>query len=397
MGRDRSELGRCARRALVAFVVVTLVATVGANAEALSGVGDARPPAVPPPPAPPVRVASAAVVATSPFAALTTRLRVAAASSELGSSTDVELPAEGAALEAASSEPMARRETAIAPPPPEGFGERAGPATPPPPQLQATRYGDVTPSGGTWALLVGINDYPGLRYDLHYAVRDIEDVDEALRRRGVTADRRMILRDRQATAGVVRAGLDWLTAHAGPEATIVLFYAGHVQKLGPDTEALVGSDGEVVTDAEVAALLDRSPAARGWIGIAACYAAGFTEVVRPGRVVTAAAPAHALAYENDAFGRSYLVEYMVRRAMLGAGVTTVEAAFARASAELQRDHPDRAPVQFDQLEGDLDLNPAPPPPPPASGAGTAPPPASAPPPREDGCAELTVGVVRCNG
>ena len=343
------------------------------------------------------RAATAPRARTSPFEALTARLRVPAPVHELAVAVEAPVVVDVPAAEAVPTEPTARREKVIEPPPAAGFGERAAPASPPPPQLQATRYGDVTPSGGTWALLIGINDYPGIRYDLHYAVRDIEDVDEALKRRGVTADRRMILRDRQATAGVIRAGLDWLTAHAGPDATVVLFYAGHIQKLGPESEALVGADGEVVTDAEVAAMLDRSSASRGWVGLAGCYAAGFTEVVRPGRIVTAAAPAHDLAYENDAFGRSYLVEYMVRRAMLGAGITTVEAAFAKASAELQRDHPDRAPVQFDQLEGELDLNPTPPPSPPPSGGGGggAPPPTSAPPPREDGCANLTVGVVRC--
>lgn len=195
-----------------------------------------------------------------------------------------------------------------------------------------------------------------------------------------------------------------MTAHAGPDATIVVFYAGHVQKLGSRTEAFVGSDGGVVTDAEVAELLDRSPATRAWIAVAGCYAAGFDEVVKPGRILTAAAPADSLAYENSSFGRSYLVEYMVRRAMLRDGLLTVEAAFDRATEQLRREYPDRVPVQFDSLAGDLDLrvaagNPSggsgnPAAPPPSSPPPSSPPPSSPPPP--DGCADLTVGVVRCS-
>jgi hypothetical protein len=286
---------------------------------------------------------------------------------------------------------------AIAPPPRSAFGGSDDPSSGQAVAAHAapTRYGDVTPTGGTWALLIGVNDYPGDRYDLRSAVNDVNDVDEALARMGVTADRRMRLLDQQATAGFIRTGLDWLTAHAGPDATMVVFYAGHVQKLSPRTEALVGADGGVVADAEIAEVLDRT-SARTWIGIAACYAAGFDELVRPNRILTAAAGADSLAYENAAFGRSYLVEYMVRRAMLGAGLTTVEAAFDRAVAQLRQDYPDRVPVEIDQLDGDLDLrvrsgttsgsSPAPSP---------APPPSSPPPSGPDGCANLTAGVVRC--
>ena len=299
---------------------------------------------------------------------------------------------------AAPSGPAA--EAAIVPPPLNGFGPGAVAASsgPPPVELQPSQYADVTPSGGTWALLVGIDDYPGSQYDLRSAVNDVQDVDEALRRMGVTADRRMVLRNGQATAGVILAGLDWLTAHAGPDATLVVFFAGHVQKLAPGTEAIVGADGRLVRDVEVASLLDRSPAARAWIGIAACYAAGFDELVRPGRILTAAASSTSLAYDNSAFGRSYLVEYMVRRAMLTAGVTTVEAAFARAAEELRREHPDRVPLQFDQVEGDLDLHRPTPAPDPAPGSadGSSPPPSSTPPPSNGGCAGLTMGVVRCS-
>ena len=57
-------------------------------------------------------------------------------------------------------------------------------------------------------------------------------------------------------------------------------------------------------------------AGRAWIAIAACYGAGFTEVLAPGRILTGASAADALAYESSQYGRSYMVQYMVREAMI---------------------------------------------------------------------------------
>jgi hypothetical protein len=399
MAAERS--GGRRRRVLGLFVAVA--ALVAADQVGVLGDVFAGRPA-------PVRIpAAAATVAPRSssldggFEALAARLRMP------GAASAVDAPAVEPPPAAPAATPS---EVAIAPPP--GAFDRAELAStvlaPPPRALRASRYDSSVAAGGTWALLIGINDYPGLRYDLRSAVNDVNDVDAALAQLGVTNDRRLVLRDTQAGADTIRAAVDWLTAHAGADSTMVLFFAGHVQQLAPGQEALVGADGATVADDELAALLDRSPARREWNGIAGCYSGGFTEVVRPGRILTAAAPADRVAYENSTFGRSYLVEYMVRRAMLQRGMTTVEGAFAWAVSELQREYPDRAPVEVDDLDGDLDLKVPPPPPPssggsPASGgpSSPAPPPAptydpqTPPPPKaDDGCANLTVGVVRCN-
>ena len=306
-------------------------------------------------------------------------------------------------------------EVAIAPPP-EAFEAPSAPPPPPPVQLRTAQFDGVTPAGGTWAVMIGINDYPGVRYDLRSAVADVQDVNEALGRMGVPGQNRLLIRDGQATAGTIRAAADWLRAHAGPDAVAVFFYAGHVRKLGGGTEAIVASDGGLVSDADLASILQPMQAKRAWIGIAACYGGGFTEVLAPGRVLTAAAPSNEIAYENERFGRSYLVEYMVRRAMIeNRASSSVEAAFAWAKAEIARDYPNRVPVQFDDDPAELDLRP-PKPPAPATASGgsgsgstgsgsggtspTAPPPPSASPPPpdpDDGCGQLTVGIVRCNG
>lgn len=327
------------------------------------------------------------------FSALSPRLRMA---------PPVAAPVEGAAGVLEIAPPVG--DSPIAPPPLE-FDQPATPRPPAPPPEQLRAAGatpGVAPAGGTWAVLVGINDYPGQNHDLRSAVNDINDVDEALRKMGVGGDRRLILRDGQASAERIRSSIDWLVARASPEATVVFFYAGHVQKVASATEALVGSDGGLIHDQELADRLAGLQARQTWIGIAACYSGGFTEVLKAGRILTAAATADSLAYENDGFGRSYLVEYMVRRGMLGKGFTSVEGAFAWANSELKRDYPNRTGFQHDQVSGDLDLRPqgsrsAPPPSgsqpaPPSGGGGGSPP----PPPPNDGCSNLTVGFVRCS-
>jgi len=323
-------------------------------------------------------------------------------------------------------------DVAIAPPPPQ-FEAAAAPAEPPPPVLRQARFDGVQPESGTWAVMIGIDDYPGTRHDLRSAVADAGDVNEALRTMGVPGDHRLLIRNGQATAETIRTSIEWLNAHAGPDAVAVFFYAGHVRSLGGGTEAIVAADGVTLPDHEVASLLDGLQARRAWIALAACYAGGFTEVLGPGRVLTAAAPAGAIAYENEQFGRSYLVEYMVRRGLIEgrSGSSTIEGTFAWARAEIARDYPHRVPVQYDEAPDELDLRPgagsttsasgsasgsgstqasssgnseSPPPSsssPPSDGddsggggAGSAEPP---PPDEDDGCARYTVGLVRCGG
>ncbi|MGQ0520539.1 MAG: caspase family protein [Actinomycetota bacterium] len=265
-------------------------------------------------------------------------------------------------------------------PPPEVFDAPPPPPPPPPAVLRAPPPAPgSSQSGGTWAVIIGIDDYPGTRSDLRSAVNDANDVDTALAGMGVPATNRLVMRNGQASADGIRSGVEWLVSRAGPDATAVFFYAGHVRKAGLTTEALVGADGRLIEDRELGERLSHLPARRAWIAMASCYGAGFTEVLAPGRVLTGAAGPDTLAYESSEYGRSFMVQYMVREAMIEkrAGATTVQAAFAYAIAELAREHPARQPVQIDMGLGPLDLRPLlapePAPSPPPTTPVTAPP------------------------
>lgn len=374
---------------------------VGALAVALGGLliagqlairAPGRPSSPGPAPGGGFEIAGGSFSLASGFENLSQRLRLAPA------------PPPPVAVAAAAAGEAPPGDSAIAPPP-EQFTEAPEPPAPEPVVLRNAPDTAVR-SPGTWAVMIGVNNYPGTSYDLQSAVNDVNDVNQALARFGVPADRRLVLRDSEASLASIRKSVEWLVAHAGPDATAVFFYAGHVRKIGSSSEAIVAADGGMMSDAELGGLLNDLQARKTWIGIAACYGGGFTEVMKPGRVLVAAARADEVAYENVSFARSYLVEYMVRRAMIGSGISTVEGAFAWAQEGLKRDFPNRVPVQFDQLPGALELrvaasrpssSPSPPtssPGAPPSGGGSPPPPPPPPPP-DDGCAGLTGGLIQC--
>ena len=304
----------------------------------------------------------------------------------------------------AAPPPAATSAGAIAPPTGALTGAAPAPVAPPA-KLAAPVAAGAGTEPGTWAVVVGVNDYPGTQYDLHYAVNDANDANQAITQMGVAPDHILNLRDGQVTPGVLHSAITWLDSHAGPDAVAVFFYAGHVMKRGA-SQVIVTSDGGYVYDTQLADWLRPLPARKAWIAIAACYGGGFNEVLAPGRVLTAAADANNVAYESSAFGRSYLGEYMIHRAMIeGAANQSVESAFAWAQAHISQDYPGREPVEFDQGDGFLNLRPTGTPPqqsapassPPADQSGQSPPaasdPAPPPPPPQKKC---TPGILaRC--
>lgn len=202
------------------------------------------------------------------------------------------------------------------------------------------------------ALVIGINDYPGADHDLDSAVGDADIMERALVQFGVPAANREVLRDGQANRGQVLAAVQRLVQRAGAGSTVVLAYTGHVYKVDSDTEAMVTADGALITDRELADLLAPARSSAMWILMATCYGGGFTELLGPGRVLTAAAGAGSLAYESPHLGASYLVHHMVREGWLeGKAGPTVQEAFAYAEARIQERYPSRRPVLLGRADG----------------------------------------------
>ena len=252
--------------------------------------------------------------------------------------TPAALP-DGAVLPSAADQPI---EAA-----PDHFDGRPPPAEPAPAAIGAAAQG-ATPGPGTWAVVIGIDDYPGSDHDLRSAVADAEEVVRALMAEGVPGDHILLLRNGQVSQDVVGRAIDWMTARASDESVGVFFYAGHVRKLSSRTEAIVTADGGVVRDTTVADHLRSLRSKRSWIVVAACFGGGFDEVLAPGRILTAAADANHLAYETSAFNRSYLVEFLIRQAILMRQAdTSIQAAFQYAVSTIAQAYPGREPVQYE--------------------------------------------------
>ena len=123
--------------------------------------------------------------------------------------------------------------------------EQSDAATP----VEAERPRVVGPQGtGVWAVVVGIDDYPGSSHDLRAGVTDAGDVQAALDRFGVPTGQQRVLLDGAATLSAMHEAVDWLVENAGPTATAVIFFSGHVRQVQGDRDA----DGEEVDEARAA-------------------------------------------------------------------------------------------------------------------------------------------------
>lgn len=266
----------------------------------------------------------------------------------------------------------------IVPPGDDLTGELA-PVVPSQPPFAAARRGG---SGDVFALVVGINDYPGSKHDLRAAVADADTVDAALAGFGVPAANRVVLRDGQARRAQIVASLQALASTAGHGSTVVFAYAGHARRLARDTAAIVAADGGLIRDHELAALLAPLTTQRVWLLMASCFGGNFTEALGPGRVLTAAAGPSSLAYESPDLQGSYLVHHLVREGWLeGQAGPSVQEAFAFAQARIRDQYPNRAPMEIDQLGQPMRLGMQSPgrSRPPSSAPPSNPPPGSSPP------------------
>jgi hypothetical protein len=227
-----------------------------------------------------------------------------------------------------------------------------------PPLPAAASAASSTPGTHVKAVVVGVDDYPGDDHDLRSAVADARDMAAALARWGVPASNVVELENANATASGVRRGLEWLVDNAGPDDTAIFFFSGHARTLGFGTQALVGSDGWLLTDEYLGQKLAPLRAHATWIVLSVCYGGGFTEMLAPGRILTAAADANNLAYESSTFGRSYLGQYLVRLGLLQgrAGGPIIQQAVAWAQSYLARDAPDRQLTELDMSTGPMSID-----------------------------------------
>jgi caspase domain-containing protein len=170
-----------------------------------------------------------------------------------------------------------------------------------------------------WAVLVGIDVYPGKIVDNVGSQGDVSDLRTLLIGNGFPADHILTITEKNATAANIRAGMRFLVDHATDNSLSVFHYSGHIKQLSGDKdrdgevldEYLWPYDSKFIADAELSGTLKQ---VRGWtwIDIAGCEGAGLADgVTEFNRVFTAASQESEKAYEHPQWHNSVFTGLLV--------------------------------------------------------------------------------------
>jgi hypothetical protein len=190
--------------------------------------------------------------------------------------------------------------------------------------LVATPGASAAPApaaGERWALIVGVDRFQGGTRPNYGAVNDAADVRQALIKNGWADDHIKVLTDGAATAGAIRAGLQWLVDHSSPNGMSVFHYSGHVKQTG-STEYLWPHDNAFIADTELAGKL-RQLKGQAWVDISGCEAAGFDEgISAPNRLFTASSRANEKSYEIPDMRQSVFTLLLVEQGLINGSADT---------------------------------------------------------------------------
>jgi hypothetical protein len=176
-------------------------------------------------------------------------------------------------------------------------------------------------AGERWALIVGVDRFQGSTRPNYGAVNDAADVRQALIKNGWADDHIKVLTDGGATAGAVRAGLQWLVDHSSPTSLSVFHYSGHVKQVG-STEYLWPHDNAFIADTELAGKI-RQLKGQAWVDISGCEAAGFDEgISAPNRLFTASSRSNEKSYEIPDMRQSVFTLLLVEQGLVNGAADT---------------------------------------------------------------------------
>ena len=282
-------------------------------------------------------------------------------------------------------------------------------------------FANLAPPGATpnvWAVVIGIQRYQGDTHATLGGERDAAAFMQVLSNDHWPADHILELVDGTATAGNIRAAMQWLTQHSSPSTLTLFHYSGHVciESTGPcgaNHMYLWSVDNQFISDDEVGNNL-RNLQGQAWVDIAGCEAAAFDKgISNSQRLFTAASQANEKGYEDPDWRESVWTGLAIDQGMLqgqadsnGNHVVTVQEAVRwaqpRATDTTQgQSHGPQHPVISSGLDFDLAAAAAPPPQqaPSNSGGGGAgngggggQPPSTTPPPQ---CNVLTRSLFHC--
>jgi len=175
--------------------------------------------------------------------------------------------------------------------------------------------GAPLPNGGTrYAIVIGINDYPGTSSDLDYAVADAESVIDTLMLYGFQSNNIIVLEDAAASGTNIYNAVLSMKSSLGAQDELVFFYSGHGAKGRADDGDTRSTDQSIVVcnddhtgfqyiwDGQLQSWFGGFPTSRVIFAFDSCLSGGMSVLKDTGRVVNMACTATGYSYESDAWG-----------------------------------------------------------------------------------------------
>ncbi len=149
-----------------------------------------------------------------------------------------------------------------------------------------------------YALLVGINDYPGVELDLLYSINEITSFKNTLlKSRNWEESNIKVLTNADATSDNIKENINWLDKQENENDTSIFYYAGHGGNT-PTNEYLI-TYGSSLSDVEFAEEIDKLEG-KVVIILDCCYSGGFIEELEDrNRVILAACAKEGLAFQDS--------------------------------------------------------------------------------------------------
>ncbi len=173
--------------------------------------------------------------------------------------------------------------------------------------------GDPLPArGNRYAIVIGINNYPGSSNDLQYAVNDANEMASVLTNL-YCFDTVDTLTDSAATYEKIQGKIETLETMAGTSDEVVFFFSGHGAKGKANDGDRNNTDQSIVVnkadgswgyiwDGELKSWFSGFTVNRIVFIFDSCLSGGMAVLNAPGRVVNMACSINGLSYEGDGWG-----------------------------------------------------------------------------------------------
>ncbi len=161
----------------------------------------------------------------------------------------------------------------------------------------ASEINDITKN--YWAVLIGINDYPGDNNDLPYSINEITSFQKTLlHTRNWKQSNIKILTDTNATNSSLINAIKWLDENEDSNDVSIIYFAGHGSRNSNGQEYLMLYDAKI-TDKELDTQLDNLEG-KIIVILDSCKSGGFIEELRQNkRVILTACSKNELTYQDD--------------------------------------------------------------------------------------------------